>query len=168
MAKTPPSENQFRIETVLSTIAHWRENDEKIVFTNGVFDLIHPGHVAYLKEAKSLGTKLIVGLNSDTSAKSLEKGIHRPINDQLARALVLNAIRWVDAVAIFEDPTPLELIKMIRPHVLVKGGDYNINQIVGASEVLASGGCVKKLSFLEGYSTTAIEQKIMKASLKHP
>jgi len=136
------------------------------VFTNGVFDLIHPGHILYLEEAAQLGTKLIIGLNSDTSAKTLNKGDHRPINDEIARAIVISALKSVDAVVLFDESTPISLIEAIKPDTLVKGGDYSIDQIVGADIVIANGGQVKTLQFVEGYSTTAIEQKIQLALLK--
>ena len=137
-----------------------RENDKTVVFTNGVFDIIHPGHVAYLKEAKALGDVLIVGLNSDSSARKLNKGATRPIQNQNARAEILGALKPVDYVVIFDEETPIDVIQALFPDVLVKGGDYEIDQIVGAREVMANGGEVKKLKFLEGYSTSAIEQKI--------
>lgn len=146
---------------------HWAEQNERVVFTNGVFDLIHPGHVLYLQEAAALGTKLILGLNSDRSAKTLQKGDHRPINDQNARAIVISALRSIDAIVLFDQPTPLNVIETLKPDILVKGGDYAIDQIVGADSVLAYGGQVKQLQFVEGYSTTAIEQKIQKAGLKN-
>jgi rfaE bifunctional protein nucleotidyltransferase chain/domain len=145
--------------------AEWKAKGECVVFTNGVFDLIHAGHTHYLAEAAREGTKLIVALNSDASTKRLGKGPHRPINDEQSRAMVLTALRAVDLVVIFEEDTPLEVIKAIQPDVLVKGGDYRIDQIVGATEVLEWGGRVKQLSFLKGYSTTEIEQRILDAGL---
>lgn len=141
----------------------WKSQGKRVVFTNGVFDLIHPGHVHYLAEAKALGDKLILGLNNDVSAKSLGKGPHRPINDEMARATVLAALEMVDTVVLFEDETPIKLISALVPDVLVKGGDYSIETIVGADLVLAAEGEVRSLQFVEGYSTTAIEQKIMEA-----
>lgn len=152
------------IEQATETIKNWSDQ-EKIVFTNGVFDLIHPGHVLYLEEAKCLGTRLIVGLNSDDSAKRLGKGSNRPINDENSRALVIAALESVDLVVLFDQETPLDLITTLKPNVLVKGGDYSIDQIVGAELVIADGGKVQFLPFVEGYSTTAIEQKILKAGL---
>lgn len=146
-------------------IESWRSEGLKVVFTNGVFDLIHPGHVAYLEEAAEQGDRLIIGLNSDESVKALGKGEHRPICDQDARATVLAALRSVDAVILFNESTPLNLITKVKPNVLVKGGDYQIDDIVGATEVLENGGEVKNLSFIEGHSTTSIEQKILKAGL---
>jgi rfaE bifunctional protein nucleotidyltransferase chain/domain len=142
------------------TLLLWRFREEKIVFTNGCFDLLHSGHLQYLAQAKNLGTKLIIGLNSDASTKRL-KGEHRPINDEKSRSLMLASLVFIDAIIIFEEDTPLELIQKIQPDVLVKGGDYAIEQIVGAAEVQAKGGFVTTLSFLEGYSTTSIETKIL-------
>ena len=146
-------------ETLAVQTSIWRFTNKKIVFTNGCFDLLHPGHLQYLAEARSLGHALIVGLNSDASVRKL-KGAHRPINDEQTRALNLAALLVVDAVIVFDEDTPMNLIQKIMPDVLVKGGDYVIETIVGAKEVLAAGGQVEVLSFLEGYSTTALEQRI--------
>jgi D-glycero-beta-D-manno-heptose 1-phosphate adenylyltransferase len=137
----------------------WRFHNDKIVFTNGCFDLLHAGHVQYLAQARSLGNRLVLGLNSDASVRQL-KGNHRPINDEKTRSFVLAALEIIDFVVIFDEETPIELIQKIQPDVLVKGGDYTIDSIVGAAHVLKNGGEVKVLSFLEGYSTTNIEQKI--------
>lgn len=133
--------------------------NKKIVFTNGCFDILHRGHVAYLNEARSLGDALIIGLNSDASVKRL-KGSERPINKESDRKFVLENLKSVDAVQIFEEDTPLEIIKVIRPHVLVKGGDWKIDQIVGGREVLGWGGEVLSLNFVDGYSTTSVINKI--------
>lgn len=132
--------------------------DRKIVFTNGCFDIVHKGHVAYLNQAKSLGNYLIVGMNSDASVKRL-KGSSRPINGELDRKFVLENLKAVDEVIIFNEDTPLDLIMQIKPQVLVKGGDWKIDQIVGAKEVLAWGGEVYSLDFHNGYSTTSIIEK---------
>ena len=137
----------------------WRFQNEKIVFTNGCFDLLHAGHVQYLAQARSLGNRLILGLNSDASVKRL-KGNHRPINDEKTRSFVLAALEIIDFVVVFDEETPINLIKNINPDVLVKGGDYTIDTIVGADIVLKNGGEVQVLSFLDGYSTTNIEEKI--------
>lgn len=134
-------------------------SSEKIVFTNGCFDVLHRGHVEYLNEAKELGTKLIVGLNSDSSVKRL-KGDERPINSELDRKFLLENLKSVDEVIIFNEDTPLELIKTLMPSVLVKGGDWPVEKIVGHEIVLASGGEVKSLSFKNGYSTTNTLEKI--------
>ncbi len=144
----------------LLIIKAWKAEGNKIVFTNGCFDLIHMGHVLYLEEAKRKGDKLIVGVNSDSSVKKL-KGIHRPIKDQINRVHILAALESVDMVLIFEENTPLELIQTILPDVIVKGGDWKPSQIVGSDIVLANGGEVLSLQFVEGYSTTALEQKII-------
>jgi D-glycero-beta-D-manno-heptose 1-phosphate adenylyltransferase len=143
----------------------WEKDELRVVFTNGVFDLIHPGHVHYLNAASNLGDRLIIGLNNDDSARLLEKGSGRPINTEMARATVLAALQMVDAVILFEESTPLNLIKSLNPNVLVKGGDYDVADIVGASEVSEAGGEVKIIPFVEGYSTTSIEQRILKAGL---
>lgn len=143
-------------------LSDWKNADQKIVFTNGCFDIMHLGHVDYLSKAADLGTKLIIGLNSDDSTKRL-KGPTRPINDQQSRSSILAAFFFVDAVILFDEETPLRLIKAILPNVLVKGADYEIANIVGANEVLANDGEVTTIAFIEGYSTSAIEQKILKA-----
>ena len=145
--------------TLLPTLTRWKLFDQKIVFTNGCFDILHYGHLHYLAAAKALGDKLIIGINSEDSVKRL-KGQHRPINDDLTRYHLLAALSFVDAVIEFEADTPYELIKKIQPNILVKGGDWQIEQIVGADLVLANGGLVKSLPFVEGYSTTNIETKI--------
>lgn len=133
--------------------------DKRIVFTNGCFDILHRGHVTYLAEAKKLGDLLVIGLNSDASVKRL-KGPERPINKELDRQYVLSQLKSVDFVEIFEDETPLNLILKVKPKILVKGGDWKIDQIVGAKEVIANGGDVFSLNFVDGYSTTSIIQKI--------
>jgi rfaE bifunctional protein nucleotidyltransferase chain/domain len=142
-------------------VESWKSAGKKIVFTNGCFDLLHAGHIAYLSEAAALGDVLIVGLNSDSSVQRL-KGPSRPINDESTRGMLLGSMFFIDAVVPFSEETPLELIKTIMPDVLVKGGDYEIPQIVGAKEVIESGGNVKTLSFLPGYSSTSIIEKIKK------
>lgn len=133
--------------------------DKRIVFTNGCFDILHRGHVTYLAEAKKLGDLLVVGLNSDASVKKL-KGPERPINQELDRQYVLSQLKSVDFVEIFNEETPLNLILKVKPKILVKGGDWKIDQIVGAKEVLANGGDVFSLNFVDGYSTTALIHKI--------
>lgn len=145
--------------TLPATLTRWRLFDQKIVFTNGCFDLLHYGHLHYLAAAKALGTKLIIGINSANSVKKL-KGAHRPINDDLTRYHLLAALSFVDGVIEFEEDTPYQLIKIIQPDILVKGGDWQPEQIVGADLVLANGGVVKSLPFIAGYSTTNIEAKI--------
>lgn len=134
--------------------------ERKIVFTNGVFDLMHLGHVDYLAKAKDCGHLLVVGLNGDVSVKMLNKGPLRPIQDQESRAMVLASLHFVDYVVIFEEETPYELIKVIQPDVLVKGADYKVEEIAGHDIVLARGGEVKLIELVAGYSTTSIEKKI--------
>jgi rfaE bifunctional protein nucleotidyltransferase chain/domain len=152
-------------EQLVSTLARWRAAGQRIVFTNGCFDLLHYGHLHYLAEARDLGTRLVVGLNSADSVRRL-KGPTRPINDETTRAHMLAALEMVDAVVIFDEDTPLELIKTVMPDVLVKGGDWKPDQIVGSDLVLAHGGEVRSLPFVEGYSTTNIERKILQLNNK--
>ena len=146
-------------EKLFPFLSIWRFKDQKIVFTNGCFDLLHLGHIDYLAKAADLGHKLIVGLNSDSSTSTL-KGPARPITDQTSRSHLLASLFFVDAVVLFDESTPYELIKAIKPDVLVKGADYSVDKIVGSDIVLANGGEVKTIEYIEGYSTSAIEQKI--------
>ncbi len=131
---------------------------KKVVFTNGCFDLLHVGHVRYLQQARKLGDKLIVGLNSDQSVKRL-KGESRPVVSEDHRKEILLALSCVDEVHLFEEDTPLNLILSLRPNILVKGGDYDISTIVGAKEVMSWGGEVKALNFHEGFSSTDLIEK---------
>ncbi|MCC6289990.1 MAG: D-glycero-beta-D-manno-heptose 1-phosphate adenylyltransferase [Chitinophagaceae bacterium] len=137
----------------------WNLLNKKIVFTNGCFDILHQGHIAILSKAAESGDVLVVGVNSDASVKKL-KGNDRPVNDESFRALMLASLSIVDAVVVFEEDTPLNLINLIKPDVLLKGGDYSIDKIVGAEEVIKNGGEVKIVPFVNGYSTTAIIKKI--------
>lgn len=132
---------------------------KKIVFTNGCFDLVHLGHLQYLAATRALGDFLIIGVNADESVQRL-KGPHRPIKDEISRASLLASLSFVDAVVIFAEDTPLQLITSLLPDVLCKGGDWALDQIVGADIVKENGGEVKNIPFLEGYSTTSLEQKI--------
>jgi rfaE bifunctional protein nucleotidyltransferase chain/domain len=150
------------IEQIRPLLSIWRFQDRKIVFTNGCFDLLHLGHVDYLAKAANLGNKLVIGLNSDASTSVL-KGPSRPITNQTSRAHLLASLFFVDAVVLFSDSTPYELIKAIKPDILVKGADYTIDKIVGSDVVLQNGGEVKTIEYLAGYSTTAIEEKIRKS-----
>lgn len=150
----------YKWEDLSRAIAIWKFKDRKIVFTNGCFDILHQGHVTYLAQAAELGDNLIVGLNSDASVKKLNKGANRPIQDQDSRALILASLHLVSAVILFDEDTPAELIKLVQPDVLVKGGDWKPEQIVGYDTVKARGGEVISIDFLPGFSTTAIEQKI--------
>jgi len=150
----------LNLDDLQSEIYKWRENNEKIIFTNGCFDLIHVGHIEYLAKAADLGNKLIVGLNTDDSVKRL-KGENRPILDQKARAETLAALFFVDAVIFFDDDTPYQLIKAIQPDILVKGGDYKTDNIVGADIVKNYGGVVETIPLVQGYSTSKIIDKII-------
>ncbi len=152
-------EKIFNREQLLARLNVWRLLDKKIVFTNGCFDLIHLGHIDYLAKAADMGDKLIVGLNSDQSTTGI-KGPNRPITDEHSRSLMLASFSCVDAVILFDEETPYELIKLLKPDVLVKGADYTIDQIVGSDIVIQNGGSVQTLDYLPGYSTTLIEQKI--------
>lgn len=134
-------------------------HDRKIVFTNGCFDVLHYGHVRYLLEARKLGDLLVVGLNNDDSVRRL-KGSTRPVNGENERAFVLAALSCVDYVSLFEEDTPVELIKIVRPDVLVKGGDYTIDNIVGADFVQRNGGVVTTIPFVEGFSSTRIIEQL--------
>ena len=144
-------------ENILSL---WRFKDDKIVFTNGCFDILHKGHIEYLAKAASLGTKLVIGLNTDDSVKRL-KGDSRPVNDENARALLLASLTFVDKVIFFDTDTR-DLIDFVQPDVLVKGGDYKPEEIVGYDIVKAKGGEVITIDFIEGYSTTATIEKMNK------
>jgi len=135
--------------------------ERKVVFTNGCFDLVHQGHIDYLSKARDLGDVLVVGLNTDASVRRL-KGPRRPINDEYSRALLLASMLFVDYVVFFGEDTPYELIKTLQPDILVKGSDYRPEDIVGYDIVMAKGGRVETLDFLPGFSTTAIEDKILK------
>jgi D-beta-D-heptose 7-phosphate kinase/D-beta-D-heptose 1-phosphate adenosyltransferase len=145
----------FTTSGIVQKVAQWRVINKKIAFTNGVFDILHKGHIFSLSQAAAEADYLIVGLNSDASVKRL-KGESRPVNNAESRAFILGSLIMVDAVVIFEQDTPLELIKSIMPDVLIKGGDYSIEQIAGAKEVIANGGRVVINPIIEGFSTTAI------------
>ncbi|AYL95265.1 D-glycero-beta-D-manno-heptose 1-phosphate adenylyltransferase [Mucilaginibacter celer] len=140
-------------------INFWRSAKSKIVFTNGVFDLVHRGHLSYLAAAARLGDRLIVGINSDLSVKRI-KGPERPINDQQSRAALLASLFYVDLVVVFDNDDPLSLITQVKPDILVKGADYRVEDIVGCKEVLAYGGEVKLIQFIEGHSSTLLIDKI--------
>lgn len=147
------------LDALLPLVKTWKEEGKKIVFTNGCFDILHAGHVTYLAEAADCGNKLIIGLNTDQSVKRL-KETNRPVIGEAQRALLLAALQFVDAVALFDEDTPLQLITALQPNVLIKGGDYTIETIVGAKEVIAIGGEVKIIPLTEGLSTSRIIQKI--------
>ena len=152
------SQRNFTPSAIVQRVAQRRVQDKKIAFTKGVFDILHKGHIFSLSQAAAEADYLIVGLNSDASVKRL-KGETRPVNDQQSRALILASLIMIDAVVVFEEDTPLELIKSIMPDVLVKGGDYAIEQIAGAKEVIANGGRVVINPIIEGFSTTGIIDK---------
>lgn len=140
-------------------VKRWRLLDKSIAFTNGCFDILHEGHLEILSRSAASADILVVGVNTDASVKKL-KGEGRPVNNETFRAGLLAALSMVDAVVLFDDATPLELIRMIAPDILIKGGDYAIDQIVGAEEVIKNGGEVKIVPLLKGYSTTSLIQKI--------
>ena len=152
-------------ENFLLRIQRWRNKKIKVVFTNGCFDILHPGHIDYLEKARECGDLLVVGVNTDKSVSSI-KGDSRPINNEMTRAKVLAALASVDLVTFFDEDTPLELIRESHPDVLVKGSDYEIDQIVGADEVIRSGGEVKTISLLQGFSTTAIIKIIQRLKIE--
>lgn len=138
----------------------WKSAGYKVVFTNGCFDIVHLGHIEYLEKARQKGDKLILGLNTDASVKKL-KGEKRPLVDEYARSRMMASMQFVDAVILFDEETPLELINEIMPDILVKGNDYSVETIVGAKEVMANGGNVETVDLIEGYSTTQIINKIL-------
>ena len=146
-------------------IQEWQSDGEIVVFTNGCFDLLHRGHIEYLTEAKGLGSKLIIGLNGDVSVLKL-KGINRPIQLEHDRAVILDALQVVDAVVIFSEETPLELIRELKPDILVKGGDYSEASVVGAEDVRKNGGAVRILPFRKGCSTSLLLEKIQEINSK--
>ncbi len=145
-------------------VAEWKTASEKIVFTNGCFDIIHKGHVSYLAKARDLGTKLILGLNTDESVKRL-KGANRPVKELESRALTAASFEYIDLVIPFSEDTPLKVISTLLPDVLVKGGDYKIDDIVGAKEVTANGGTVQTIDFVDGFSTTNYFKKLKDSTI---
>jgi D-beta-D-heptose 7-phosphate kinase/D-beta-D-heptose 1-phosphate adenosyltransferase len=151
----------IKFDDIAAICKQLRNEGKKIVFTNGCFDIIHAGHTVYLKEAKRLGDVLVIGLNSDDSVRRL-KGEERPLNTEIDRAEVLLSLKPVDYVVVFTDDTPFELIKRVQPDVLVKGGDYKKENIVGADIVEAGGGEVAVIPFVEGKSTSSLVEKIKK------
>lgn len=154
----PSSPRVLNDSNLTASVDAYKKENKKIVFTNGCFDLLHIGHVTYLEEAKSLGDILIVGINTDASVRVL-KGPTRPIQNENDRCAILAALKAVDHTVLFAEDTPLNLIKKIKPDVLVKGGDWKIEQIVGSDFVMSYGGQVKSLNFIDGKSTTAIIEK---------
>lgn len=151
------------LEQGIETVQDWKSQNEKVVFTNGCFDLLHLGHIDYLAKAKDLGSKLIIGVNSSESVSRL-KGPTRPIKSTESRSTMLAAFEFVDLILVFGEDTPLNLITNLKPNILVKGGDYTLDTIVGAKQVEQYGGEVKVIPFLKGYSTTNIVTKIQSFS----
>ena len=151
-------------------LAAWKDAGQQVVFTNGVFDILHVGHVDYLTKARALGDRLVLGLNSDASVRRLNKGPERPINPEAARKQVLEALRCVDLVVVFDTDTPLDLIMQVQPDILVKGGDYDPEEtdpskktyLVGSAEVRTWGGRAQIISLVDGFSTTNILEKLKK------
>ena len=145
----------------LKELKTWREKNKKIVFTNGCFDIIHPGHIDYLSQARDLGDILVLGLNTDQSVRRLNKGSNRPINDERTRAYVLAGLASVDLIVFFDEESPYNLIKLLQPNVLVKGKDYEVEKIIGFDILKENGGEVITIPFLEGYSTSSLIKKII-------
>ncbi len=169
MARIQYIQNKLATTTeAVQRIAKWKLKNDKVVFTNGCFDILHKGHVTYLSKAADLGNKLVVAINTDASVKRLGKGDDRPVNPEEARAFVLSALGFIDMVILFDNDTPLELIQALKPDVLVKGADYDPNEtdssskkyIVGSDIVRSYGGSVEAISLVDGFSTTGIIQKL--------
>ena len=157
---TPPTPPDQKVLTRAALLErHGRPRQGRLVFTNGCFDLLHPGHVRYLQAARSLGDALVVGINTDASVRRL-KGAGRPLVEEGARALVVAALASVDAVTLFEEDTPRELIRALLPDLLAKGGDYAPGEVVGRDEVEAAGGRVAIIPFVPGYSTTSLIERL--------
>jgi len=159
--RDPASKVLSRAELLLR---YGRPRDPRLVFTNGCFDLLHPGHVTYLARARALGDVLVVGVNTDRSVRALEKAPGRPLVGEEARAQVVAALESVDAVCLFDEETPAALIDALVPDVLVKGGDYTLDRVVGRETVEKAGGTVELIPFLEGYSTTALVERIRRST----
>lgn len=147
------------LNDAIELVKNWKSANDKVVFTNGCFDIVHLGHIDYLEKARNLGTKLVLGLNTDASVNRL-KGPTRPVVNEYARARMMAAFEFVDAVILFDEPTPLDLIEAVKPDILVKGDDYTVETIVGSDFVIANGGEVKTISLVQGYSTTKLIEKI--------
>lgn len=154
------SEKIVSKERALEIVKAWKAQGDKVVFTNGCFDILHLGHVDYLEQARMLGNKLVLALNTDASVKRQNKGPERPINDQESRARLLASLFFVDLVVFFDQDTPYDIIAYLLPDILVKGDDYAVTNIVGADLVVAHGGEVKTIPLVKGYSTTSIVNKI--------
>jgi len=154
------TENKIlRIDEATTQIEDWQRAGQKVVFTNGCFDIVHLGHIDYLEKAHALGDRLVLGLNTDASVSKL-KGPLRPVVNEYARGRLMAALSFVDAVILFDEPTPTELIEALKPDILVKGDDYTVETIAGADFVLNNGGEVKTIALVKGYSTSALIEKI--------
>ncbi len=149
------------LDTAIKTVAAWQSAGDKVVFTNGCFDIVHLGHIDYLEKARALGNRMVLGLNTDASVSRL-KGPLRPVVNEYARARLMAALSFVDAVILFDEPTPSELIEAVKPDILVKGDDYTVDNIAGADFVLSRGGEVKTIALVKGYSTSSLIEKIKK------
>jgi len=149
-------------ETAQKQMSPLQSSGKKIVFTNGCFDILHPGHVDYLSQARDLGDFLVLGLNTDTSVRRLNKAPNRPINDEQTRATVLAGLACVDLLVFFDEETPYELIKFLKPDILVKGNDYKAEEIVGYDIIKAKGGEIITIPMVHGYSTTKLIEKILR------
>ena len=155
-----PTETKIlKLDEAITQVADWQRADQKVVFTNGCFDLVHLGHIDYLEKARNLGDRLVLGLNTDASVSRL-KGPARPVTDEYARARLMAALAFVDTVILFDEPTPQALIEALKPDILVKGDDYTPETIVGADFVTKNGGTVETIALVKGYSTTAMIEKI--------
>ena len=152
-------EKCYNLSNINQKINEWRNNNQKIIFTNGCFDILHQGHIELLSNCADLGDKLIIGLNSDESIKKI-KGENRPINNEKSRKILLGALKFVDAIIVFSEETPKNLIQIIKPDILVKGGDYKISNIVGHDIVKENGGKVVIFPLVKNYSSTNIIDKI--------
>ena len=149
----------LNLPEAVETVAAWQSAGQKVVFTNGCFDIVHLGHIDYLEKARSLGDKMVLGLNTDASVSRL-KGPLRPVVNEYARARLMAALSFIDAVILFDEPTPSELIEAVKPDILVKGDDYTVENIAGSQFVLSRGGEVKTIALVKGYSTSALIEKI--------
>ncbi|MCY7357757.1 MAG: D-glycero-beta-D-manno-heptose 1-phosphate adenylyltransferase [Rudanella sp.] len=147
------------LSQAIEQAAQWRAEEQRIVFTNGCFDIVHLGHLDYLEKARALGDRLVLGLNTDASVSRI-KGLLRPVVNEYARSRMMAAMAFIDLVVLFDEPTPKELIEAIRPDILVKGDDYTVATIVGADFVLANGGSVETIPLVKGYSTTSLIERI--------
>lgn len=163
MKNQNPASKIWPYDQITTKVNEIKSQGKSIVFTNGCFDIIHAGHVKYLAETAELADFLIVAVNSDASVKRMEKSPARPLQNEFSRSHVMASFAFVDAVIVFTEDTPKEIIEIITPHVLVKGGDYTVENIVGADWVMQHGGQVKTIEFLPGYSTSAIEKKILQS-----